>query len=172
MIYRIIAPAWRGALGMVGLIAMLIPVSAATIRPDQAQTRFQGGLSVRLPASQTLTVGMQGRVVRVDVPLCTTIAGGLIVATLSGGTIVRSAHPSASLTLSTSSAGCKWYSFHLQPALAVHAGQVIQLTIARRRGKAPLWGANLNGRDVYRRGAGTWNEHAVQDFAFRTYVLA
>jgi hypothetical protein len=171
VIYRTIASAWRCALGMVGLIAMLIPVSAATTRLDQAQTRYQGGLSVRLPASQTLTVGLQGRVVRLDVPLCTTIAGGLIVATLSGGTTVRSAHASASLTLSVSSSGCRWYSFHLHPSLAVHAGQVIQLTIARRRGKAPLWGANLSGRNVYRRGHGTWNGHVIQDFAFRTYVL-
>lgn len=139
-------------------------------RLDQAQTQFQGGLSVRMHASQTIVAGRRGLLTRVSAPLCTVIAGSMIALTVSSKVGRTTRFVSVALSFTTGSAGCVWHTFTFKHPLSVHVGQVLQLTIVRRRGEAPLWGANLEGGDPYRYGAGAWMGHTIQDFAFRTYV--
>lgn len=121
-------------------------------------------------ASQTIVAGRRGLLTRVSAPICTVIAGSMIALTVSSKVERTTRSVSAALSFTTSSAECVWHTFTFKHPLSVHIGQVLQLSITRRRGKAPLWAANLDRSDPYRHGAGTWMGHTIQDFAFRTYV--
>jgi hypothetical protein len=138
----------------------------ARARIDQAQTRLQGGLSVRFGASQTLVAGHDGRLTRVDLPLCTVIKRTTVTLAVAVG----ATRTAASITFRRSSADCDWYAFSFKHAPAVRSGQVVRLLVSSKGGEAPLWAASTSGSNPYRKGAGSWMGHPVNDFGFKTYV--
>ena len=156
--------------------ALLAAPASAAVHPrtrlDQAQTVFSGGLSVRAGASQTITVGRSGHLVRVDLAFCTYIKGSMVLLTAANAKGRRPDHTSTALTFRVSTADCHWQTFTFKHPLAVKRGEVVRLTVSSRRGEAPLWASDSHKGDPYRRGSGAWMRHRVDDFAFRTYVRA
>lgn len=134
---------------------------------------FAGGLTVRMMATQTLTVGRTGRLTRADIPLCTFIRGSQVQLTVTEMARRRPARATSTLTFRKSFSDCVWFSFSFKRPLSVHKGEVLQLRVSVLRGKAPLWASNAYSKiDPYRRGSGKWMGHTINDFAFRTYVRA
>ena len=171
---------FRGlALALCTLLCLALsasPAGAAShprTRLDQAQTMFAGGLSVRMLATQTLTVGLTGHLTRVDLPLCTFIRGSEVQLSVTEVTRRHPARATSALTFSKSFSDCIWFSFMFKRPLSVRKGEVLQLRVSVLRGKAPLWASNAYSKiDPYRRGSGKWMGHIINDFAFRTYVQA
>ena len=170
----------RGRIGARGVglllgIALLGPIgggsraAALQMQLDQAQTVFSGGLRVDLDPSQTLTAGLHGKLVQIDVPLCTPTANSRVRLTIAELTPPRKS-ASAVLTFPTSYADCTWYSFTPGTHLQVKPGMALRLVLSAESGNAPLWGSNAKGGDPYPPGTGSWDGRRIDDFAFRTYV--
>lgn len=158
-------------MALTGLLHGNSGAAPSQMQLDQSQTVFSGGLRIDIRPSQTLTAGLHGKLVQIDVPLCTPIAKSrarLAIAEVDPPR--RSA--SAVLTFAASYSDCAWYSFSLDKHLEVRSGMALRLTLSADIGKAPLWGSNAKGGDPYPLGAGSWNGIRIDDFAFRTYVDA
>ena len=158
------------------LLAVAVPLhtnaAAGTTTVDQEQLTFNGALTVRSGTSQTLTVGISGMLTRIDLPFCTVAAGNQIVLellTIQGQSTGAKKMP---LIFTTNDYKCNWYSFTIPTPLSVTSGQVIKLLVTRVKGFAPLWGADRLPGDPYPRGIGKWMGHAINDFAFRTWVTS
>jgi hypothetical protein len=140
------------------------------MRLDQQQAVVHGGLTIESGAQQTVRIAHSGRLVRVDLPLCNGIKGAQVALKVQTESRTRRSTV-AKLTFAHSYADCLWYTFHLRPSLSVQRNEKILLTTYHLRGAAPLWGWSVGKKDAYRGGAGSWERHAVNDFAFRTYVV-
>jgi hypothetical protein len=155
------------------LVAALLAVApAATPSLDQAQTAIQGGLSLRVAAWQTITIGRSGNIGRVDLPLCTPKRGTGIALTLSRGAGPQRSSIGATVSFGRTTSDCTWQTLRLSRPFPVRRGQVVRLTVVGRGTAAPLWGANLYGGDPYRPGTGHWMGRTIDDFGFRIYVAA
>lgn len=156
--------------GRLHIFAMAVAPQSPDV-PDQAQTAYTGGLSVRpsAHAAQTVTVGINGALARVALPFCTPIAGSVVDLTLrTVGATLRSA--TASITFAHSYSDCAWYVFTFEQPVDVTAGQVLLLEVEGAKGEAPLWGWQGGPGDAYPSGQGNWSGHTIDDFAFQTYV--
>lgn len=161
-----------GLLLSVSLGLPAAPTLAATALLDQAQPVYAGGLSVRQGASQTLTVGRNGQLSRVDLPFCTPIAGSVVALTVQAmqGPARPARGVTATLTFAQSYSDCAWDTLRFAHPLRVRRGEQVRLVVRSRRGLAPLWGASATKGDPYPRGHGQWMGHRIDDFAFRTFV--
>ena len=133
---------------------------------DQDQSSYTGGLSVRVAAAQTFTMGLDGSLARVDLPLCSPSKNSDVRVTVSAGG--RSV--SASTIFPRSYADCVWYSFTFAQPIVASTGEVVSLTVTTQNHKAALWGYDGHDGDPYPRGSGNWHGLTINDFAFRTYV--
>ena len=158
-------------MALVGPIQGGSRAAALQMQLDQAQTVFSGGLRVDVHPSQTLTAGLHGKLVQIDVPLCTPTAKSRVRLTIAELTPPRKS-ASAVLTFPASYADCAWYSFTPSTHLQVKPGVALRLVLSAESGNAPLWGSNAKGGDPYPPGVGSWNGRRIDDFAFRTYVDA
>jgi hypothetical protein len=138
---------------------------------DQVQPLVTGGLSIRVGVAQTVTVGLGGLLVRVDLPFCSPIAQSVVALTVSR---VGSERPTttATVTFPQSSGVCAWYTFTFRQPLRVTVGEMVLLVPTVQSGEAPLWGWGSvpQGGDPYPRGTGIWQGMPINDFAFATYV--
>lgn len=157
--------------GALSILAFVAPAARAVAaeRIDQKQTTYAGGLSVRQGATQTITAGVRGQLVRIDLPFCT-FQKGSVVKLAVRGTAPNSQTATTTLTFAQSYSDCDWFTLTFARPLAQRVGEVLRLTVTTAHGAAPLWGSNAVGGDPYTRGKGTWSGHIVNDFAFRTYV--
>jgi len=156
--------------GRLHIFAMAV-ASQSHDAPDQAQTAYTGGLSVRpsAHAAQTVTAGISGALARVALPFCTPITGSTVDLTVrTVGAILRLA--TASITFAHSYSDCAWYVFTFEQPVDVSTGQVLLLEVEGSKGEAPLWGSQGAPGDAYPSGQGNWFGHTVDDFAFQTYV--
>ena len=150
------------------LVAAL-PTASGSPTIDQQQPIYTGGLSVRVSASQTIQAGMDGHVVRVDIPLCSPTKNSDIELTVNGpGANGPSA--TAEIAFRQSYSDCAWYEFDFSRPLAVTAGDALSLTVSSRNHKAALWGYDGGTGDPYPNGAGVWRGIRIDDFAFKVYV--
>ncbi len=173
-----------GTAPLLALLAAALPV-AATASPltartrasvtnatvDQEQTVFSGGLSVRTPATQNVVAGRHGPLTRVDIPLCAPIQGSTVELSVQDLPVKHSNKvTSAALVLPQSLSDCAWYTFTFKTPNIVRVGEALRLIVRSTGGEAPLWGSDATGGNPYPAGTGTWMGHAVDAFAFRTYI--
>lgn len=153
------------------LTAQVPPLTAAVTPPrlDQVQPAFTGALSLRDGASQTLRAGKAGLIVRIDVPLCSTMRHSRVVLTVHTARGPRRL-ASATVTFAHSSPDCAWYTFAFPHPARVTVGEVVDLTLTAPGREAALWAEDGRRGDPYPRGVGHWMGHTINDFAFRTYV--
>ena len=155
------------------LTAQVPPLTAAVTPPrlDQVQPAFTGALSLRDGASQTLRAGKAGLIVRIDVPLCSTMRHSRVVLTVH---TTRGPRQLASATVTFAHSGdpsdCAWYTFAFPHPARVTVGEVVDLTLTAPGREAALWAEDGRRGDPYPRGVGRWTGHTINDFAFRTYV--
>lgn len=163
-----------GLLCAIAVAALLSPSVAAaktSVVLDQKQTSLGGGLSVRMGASQTITAGRTGLLIRVDIPLCITIKRSTVRLSVTAPATGRSAHSaSATLTFSRSLEECTWQTMRFSRPIAVRAGEVVRMVLSSVHGQAPLWGTYAHQGNPYPRGSGHWLKYTIRDFGFRTYV--
>jgi hypothetical protein len=145
-------------------------VAAATtsVKLDQEQSIYTGGLSVRAGTTQTITAGVSGALQSIALPFCSTIAGTITALKVSSTSGMAPAV--AQLQFSASYSDCAWYTFDFVGQTHINAGDVLTLLVTRQHGPAPLWGYDAAGGDPYPNGVGTWRGITINDFAFRTYV--
>ncbi len=163
----------RPALSLSLLLLTLpaLPTAAASTSPvlDQEQSVFNGALSIRGGASQTVTVGVAGLLVRVDLVLCAPIKNADVQVTVTNSG-ANAGSATTSLRFRQSYADCAWYTFAFGQPIKANVGDVIILSVKTQNHKAALWGRDGRAIDSYPRGVGTWRRHAINDFAFRTYM--
>lgn len=143
--------------------------TAAFLQLDQEQSVVTGGLSVRASAAQTITVGIAGSLVRVDLPLCSPSKNSRIELAVSD-TGMKAQSATASIIFQHSYSDCNWYTFIFNQPITATAGEALRLTVQARNQKAGLWGEDGHLGDPYPRGVGSWRGHIINDFAFRTYM--
>lgn len=136
---------------------------------DQEQSIYTGALSVRVAASQTMQMGRRGSIVSIDLPLCSPSKNNTIELTVrsmrqNGGSA------KATIVFKGTYSDCVWYTFTFIQPLSATAGEAVLLTVVGKQHRAALWGYDGHGGDPYPRGAGAWNGHTINDFAFRAYV--
>lgn len=171
--YSLTAAALRGLAGALSLLAVLTAPAAAQTSPvlDQEQTIVTGGLSVRAAAapSQTITTGLAGLVVRVDLVLCSPVKNADVIVDISStGSNLQTA--TTSMKFKHSYSDCAWYTFTFSQPISVAAGEVLRLDVKTKNHKVVLWGDDGRPGRAYPRGVATWKGHAINAFAFRTYT--
>lgn len=136
---------------------------------DQAQLHCTGGLSLLGMPTQTFRVGISGLLTRVDIVLCAPTKDARINLTVSTvGSPSRSS--TASLKIARAYSDCAWYEFDYHHPLKAANGDLLRLRVASPNKASALWGFDGTRGDSYSRGIGSWRGHAINDFAFQTYM--